>query len=100
MATLPRANGPVSSGIPRSDPTRPAGPARLGPTTAPTVVAQTTVESDRPRVAAGARSVAAYRDPLLAAVVEPSRIAPTSSSVIDPITPATTARTAPPAPSR
>ena len=38
---------------------RPAGPVRLGPSTAPTVVAHTTSDSERPRVASGARSVAA-----------------------------------------
>ena len=73
---------------------------RLGPATAPMVVAHTTVDSARARWCSGARSVAAYRAPLLAAVVEPSSTAPTSSSAIEPTTPASTASTAPPAPSR
>ncbi len=72
----------------------------MGPTTAPIVVAHTTVESARARVCALARSVAAYREALLAAVVVPSIAAPTSSSAIDPTTPASTATNAPPAPIR
>ena len=53
---------------------RTAGRARSGSAraTAPMVVAQTTVDSARARRSVGARSVAAYRAPLLAAVAEPS----------------------------
>jgi hypothetical protein len=53
------ANGPVSSGMPSRSAKAPAGPVRLGPATAPIVVAQTTVESDWARRSAAARSVAA-----------------------------------------
>ena len=59
MPTLPMANGPVSSGIPSPSATVAESPVRLGPTTAPIVVAHTTVESARARVCALARSVAA-----------------------------------------
>ena len=51
---------------------RPRARSGWGRATAPIVVAQTTVDSARARRSAGARSVAAYRAPLLAAVVEPS----------------------------
>ena len=96
----PRANGPVSSGSPSARASAADGPVRLGPATAPMVVAQTTIESARPRCSGSARSVAAYLAPLLAAVVEPSISAPSSSSGIEEIAPATTASTAPPAPTR
>ncbi len=59
IPTLARANGPVSSGIPSRSATDADSPVRLGPATAPIVVAQTTTDSARARVAAGARSVAA-----------------------------------------
>ena len=100
IPTLPTANGPVSSGMPRTLATAVERPVRLGPTTAPSVVAQTTVERARARVSAGARSVAAYRAPLLAAVVAPSIAAPTSSSGMEDTTPARTATRAPEAPIR
>ena len=53
---------------------RTSPPVRTGSgrATAPMVVAQTTVDSARARRSAVARSVAAYRAPLLAAVVAPS----------------------------
>ena len=78
----------------------PPTPVRLGPATAPIVVAQTTTDRARARCSSVARSVAAYRDPLLTAVVAPSSTAPASSTSIDPTTPATTASTAPTAPAR
>ena len=62
------------------------------------VVAQTTVDRARPRRSAVARSVAAYRAPLLAAVVAPSITAPSSSRGIEPTTPATTSSRLPAAP--
>ncbi len=100
IEAAPTANGPVSTGRPTASAARPAGPLRLGPATAPTVVAQTTTDSARPRERGSARSVAAYREALLAAVVEPSSTAPTSSRASDPTAPATTASAAPVAPRR
>ena len=61
-ASMPAAantNGPVRLGRPRDRPARPAAPVRLGPATAPTVVAQTTIDSARARFSGRARSVAA-----------------------------------------
>src|SRR5690606_14185966 len=72
IPTPPSTNGPVSSGIPHLCASTPAGPARFGPATAPIVVAQTTIDRCRARWSGVARSVAAYLDWLLAAVVAPS----------------------------
>ena len=62
----------------------PATGARLGPSTAPSVVAHTIKERWRPRNAAGARSTAAYRAWKLAAVAAPNRKNPGNRSGIDP----------------
>ena len=43
--------GPVSGGIPIASPTSSPGPVRFGPSTAPIVVAHTTIDRSRPREA-------------------------------------------------
>ncbi len=100
MPTTPNMNGPVNGGSPRFAATSPAKPVRLGPATAPMVVAHTTSESALARRCGLARSVAAYLDWLFAAVVEPSSAAPNSSVGKESMTPASTASPAPAAPSR
>ena len=61
-----KTNEPASSGRPSARATADPGPMRLGPSTEPIVVAQTTIERSRPRCAGCARSAAAYRAWLLA----------------------------------
>ncbi len=58
-ATIENRNGPAREGSPTSSPARPPAPERLGPSTAPIVVAQTTVESSVPRCSATTPSIAA-----------------------------------------
>src|SRR5690606_23721826 len=85
--TAPRANattenryGPASEGSPSASPARSPGAVRLGPATAPIVVAQMTIDIARPRAAASTPSVAAYRDWRFAALATPNRPRPTRSS--------------------
>jgi len=100
MPTSATRNGPVNRGRSSRWASRPATPVRFGPATAPTVVAHITVDSARARRRGAARSVAAYRDSPLAAVVAPSRQAPTSKVPNEPTAPATTQSPAPAAPIR
>ncbi len=71
---------------PRASPTRAPGRIRLGPATAPTVTAHTTIARDRPRCSGSARSTAAKRACRLAAVPRPSRAAASSSTGKLPVT--------------
>ena len=71
-------NGPAMGGRPSAWPTTAPGWIRLGPATAPIVMAQTTADSDRPRCSASARSTAANRACRLAAVPTPTPAAPSS----------------------
>jgi hypothetical protein len=80
--------------------TSPAGPTRFGPSTAPIVVAHTTVDSARALSPAAARSVAAKRDCEPAAVADPRSAVPISSSGNDATVAATVVTTAPAAPRR
>ncbi len=57
--TAPMAKPPVSSGTPMERATAAPTPVRLGPATAPTVVAHTTTDRARARCSSVARSVAA-----------------------------------------
>ena len=59
-ATVNR-NGPAKGASPRALPNSSPGPKRLGPVTAPTVVAQTTKPIERPVLPAEGMSVAAKR---------------------------------------
>ena len=84
IASPPSRNGPVRDGRPRVTATRVPHPLRVGPSTAPAVAAHTTTAMARARRSTGARSVAAKRVTLLAAVVAPSSTAATSSRGNDP----------------
>src|SRR5690606_7354118 len=77
--------------------TRSAAPARVGPTTEPTVVAHTTTDRSRARRSGVARSVAGKRDASPAAAPEPNSSIATTSRGHEPTSTATVARTAPPA---
>ncbi len=70
--------GPARSGMPTASATEAPGPVRLGPTTAPIVVDQTTRERARPTWPGLARSTAAKRDCRLAAVLAPNSRRPPS----------------------
>ncbi len=100
MPTRANMNGPVSRGRPDPAAASPASPVRFGPATAPIVVAHSTQDRARARCSGGARSVAAYRESPLAAVVDPTSTAPTSSRAKEFTAPATTQSPAPDAPSR
>src|SRR5215216_2064172 len=58
-ATPASRNGPAKGGIPRFSASVPMRPTRLGPTTAPTVVATSTVLTARPLLDGAARSAPA-----------------------------------------
>src|SRR5690606_31467435 len=70
-------------------------PARLGPSTEPTVAAHTTSDRARARCAGAARSVAAKRAASPAALPAPMSVIPSSSRGVDPTTVATVAASAP-----
>ena len=72
------------------------GPVKLGPATAPIVVAHTTSDNARPRTSFRARSTAVYRARPFAAVVKPSRAEPARSRANEPAT-AASAHARPPA---
>ena len=92
--------GPASGGSPIPRTSVPASGLKLGASTAPTVVAQTTSESCRPRRFGSARSTAAYRAWRLPVETPPKRNMPTKSSGTDRVTAATTTSAAPKAPIR
>ena len=81
--------------IPIDVPTEPPTPVRLGPTTTPIVVAQTTSDSDRATRVGSAESVAAYRDCRLDAEPLPNRQPATRSSASESTCAATMLSTAP-----
>jgi hypothetical protein len=75
-----------------------SGAGRLGPITAPTVVDQTTSESERPRIDGSARSTAAYRAASLPALAAPKTKNPANSKGWDRVIAANSTATAPAAP--
>ena len=76
-------------------PTTAPGWIRLGPATAPIVMAHTTADRERPRCSASARSTAAKRACRLAAVPTPTPAAPRTRNTKMPETTDTTMRSAP-----
>ena len=88
-------NGPAMGGSPRLWPTTAPGWIRLGPATAPMVMAQTTADRERPRCSGSARSTAANRAWRFAAVPTPTPAAPTTRKAKTPETTDTTMSTAP-----
>jgi hypothetical protein len=94
-ATADTANPPPRAGSPRARPRSAPGPARLGPSTEPTVVAHTTRDRSRPRRAGDARSAAAYRAWSPQAVAAPKANSPTTSRTREDIQAAATVITAP-----
>ncbi len=91
-------NSPVGAGSPMALARAPEGPNRLGPATAPTVAAVTTVLMARPRRLA--RSAAAYRANMTAALPPPSSPQPASNSGQLLTAAAATTRPAPTVPAR
>jgi hypothetical protein len=87
--------GPARRGSPSHSAMTPDGPTRFGPSTAPTVAAQTTRPIADARLAFGARSAATYRESWFDALPKPTSSVPARSSGTDLPTIATTAITAP-----